>query len=69
MAKQNLEKRKKPVKKMQPIERFPARTQKANMGGNAADKALGNLMSGNVLPSHGKSIQAPTISNKDRRNK
>ena len=69
MAKQNLEKRRKPVKKMQPIERLSSRTQKANMGGNMADKALGNLMGGNVLPSYGKSVTTPTISNKDRRNK
>lgn len=67
--KQDLKTRRKPPKKATPVQTLPSRTQKSNDSGNSADKALGNLMKGNVLPSYGKSVQKPTISNKDRRNK
>lgn len=68
--KQELNKRRKPVKKMTPVERLPSRTQKANPSGNMADKALGNLMNGNVLPSSGRNAEAPSISRiNNRRNK
>lgn len=68
MAKQNLTKRMKPVKKLKPTETMDSYTQKADPSGNKADKSLATLMSGKVFPSYGKKANRPTGANKDRRN-
>jgi hypothetical protein len=68
--KQNLSKRMKPVKKMQPKETMDSITQKGDDDGNKADRSLNQLLKGNVFPSAGKNkkMNRPTGANKDRRN-
>ena len=68
MAKQNLSKRMKPVKKLQPKEEKSSYTQKGDASGNKADRSLNDLMKGNVMPSYGKKVTRPTGANKNRRN-
>jgi hypothetical protein len=67
--KQNLDKRRKPVKKMQPTETMSSVTQKGDSSGNKADRSLNDMLKGNVLPSYGKKVTRPTGANKDRRNR
>ena len=68
MAKQNLSKRRKPVKKMTPTETMSSYTQKGDGSGNKADRSLNDLMKGTVMPSYGKKVTRPTGAHKDRRN-
>ena len=67
MSKQNLDKRMKPVKKLQPKERLSSITQKTSIPGNRADESLSRMLQGNVGPG-GKKVTRPTGANKDRRN-